>query len=179
MSRLGRSDECAEQSELDLSLRLSQLPASDFNGHRQQRIPLHSAKRCRRRTVSLEQGLTASEREGKPISGKYEIEDGALQLSVYTARDRKFTEVIVDHKSAAINKAKPITEGEDFESAKAQDDAMNAAEISLSSATAQAVNVNAGYRAVSAIPAIKNGHPVAETRLTNGTMVKAVEQKLD
>jgi hypothetical protein len=130
-------------------------------------------------TVSLEQGLTASEREGKPISGKYEIEDGALQLSVYTAQDRKFTEVIVDHKSAAINKAEPITEGEDFESAKAQDDAMNAAKISLSSATAQAVNVNAGYRAVSAIPTIKNGHPVAEIRLTNGTMVKAVEQKLD
>jgi len=130
-------------------------------------------------TVSLEQGLTASEREGKPISGKYEIEDGALQLSVYTARDRKFTEVIVDHKSAAIKKAKPITEGEDFKAAKAQDDAMNAAGISLSSATAQAVNENAGYRAVSAIPAIKNGHPVAEVKLTNGTMVKAVEQKLD
>jgi len=130
-------------------------------------------------TVSLEQGLMASEREGKPISGKLEIEDGALQLSVYTVKDGKFTEVIVDHKSAAIKKAEPITEGEDLKDAKEQDDAMNAAKVSLSSATAQAVNANAGYRAVSAIPAIRNGHPVAEIRLTNGAIVKAAEQKPD
>src|SRR5690242_9694338 len=64
-------------------------------------------------TVSLEQGLTASEREGKPISGKFEIEDGALQLSVYMVKDGKFTEVIVDHKSAVIKKAEPITKEED------------------------------------------------------------------
>ena len=32
-------------------------------------------------TVSLEAGLRASEAEGKPISGKFEIEDGKLQLS--------------------------------------------------------------------------------------------------
>jgi hypothetical protein len=137
------------------------------------------AKALPEATVSLEQGLTASEREGKPISGKFEIEDGALQLSVYTVKGGKFSEVIVDHKSAAIKKAEPITEGEDLKDAKEQDEAMNAAKVSLSSATAQAVNANAGYRAVSAVPALKNGHPVAEVRLTNGTMVKAVEQKLD
>lgn len=130
-------------------------------------------------TVSLEQGLTASEREGKPITGNFEIEDGALQLSVYTVKDGKFNEVIVDHKSAAIKKAEPITEGEDLKDAKEQDSAMNTAKVALSSATTQAVNASAGYRAVSAVPAIKNGHPVAEIRLTNGTMVKAVEQKLD
>jgi hypothetical protein len=44
-------------------------------------------------TVPLQQGLTVSEREGKPISGKYELEDGALQLSVYTEKDGRFTEV--------------------------------------------------------------------------------------
>jgi hypothetical protein len=130
-------------------------------------------------TVSLEQALTASEREGKPISGKFEIEDGALQLSVYTVKGGKFSEVIVDHKSAAIKKAEPITEGEDLEDAKKQDEAMNAAKASLSAATAQAVNANAGYRAVSVIPTTKNGQPVAEIRLTDGTMVKEVEQKLD
>ena len=37
--------------------------------------------------VSLQQGLTAGEREGQPISGKFEIEDGKLQLSVYTAKE--------------------------------------------------------------------------------------------
>ena len=30
--------------------------------------------------VSLQQGVTASAKEGKPISGKYEVEDGKLQL---------------------------------------------------------------------------------------------------
>jgi hypothetical protein len=102
------------------------------------------AKALPEATVSLEQGLTTSEREGKPISGKFEIEDGALQLSVYTARDGKFTEVIVDHKSAAIKKAEPITEGEDLKDAKEQDAAMNAAKVPLTAATAQAVRANAG-----------------------------------
>ena len=36
------------------------------------------AKALPEASVSLDQGLKASEREGKPISGKYEIEDGAL-----------------------------------------------------------------------------------------------------
>jgi hypothetical protein len=129
--------------------------------------------------VSLEQGLRAGEREGKPISGKFEIEDGALQLSVYTAKGGKFSEVIVDHKSGAIKEAEPITGDEDLKDAKEQDEAMNAARVSLSDATAQAVSANAGYRAVSVMPAVKNGHPVAEVRLTSGTTVKAVEQKLD
>lgn len=39
----------------------------------------------------------ASESEGQPISGKFEVEDGKLQLAVYTAKDGKFFEVIVDH----------------------------------------------------------------------------------
>jgi hypothetical protein len=43
--------------------------------------------------VPLQQGITASEHEGKPISGKYELEDGALQLSVYVAKDGNFTEI--------------------------------------------------------------------------------------
>src|SRR6266481_1572392 len=45
--------------------------------------PAALAKALPEASVSLDQGLKASEREGKPISGKYEIEDGALQLSVY------------------------------------------------------------------------------------------------
>src|SRR5713101_5198951 len=32
--------------------------------------------------VSLDAGLKASEREGKPISGKFELDEGKLQLSV-------------------------------------------------------------------------------------------------
>src|SRR4051794_25628855 len=70
--------------------------------------PAELAKVLPEASVSLEQGLKASEREGKPISGKYEIEDGALQLSVYTMKGNQFEEVTVDHKSGAIKKAEPI-----------------------------------------------------------------------
>src|SRR5437899_2219114 len=47
-------------------------------------------------TVSLAKGLAASAREGKPISAKFELEHGVLQLSVYTAKGGKFSEAIVD-----------------------------------------------------------------------------------
>src|SRR5690242_16127036 len=85
------------------------------------------AKALPQATVSLDQGLKASGREGTPISAKYEIENGALQLSVYTMKGAKFSEVIVDHKSGAIAKAEPITEGDDLKAAQAQSAAMTKA----------------------------------------------------
>lgn len=130
-------------------------------------------------TVPLQQGLTVSEREGKPISGKYELEDGALQLSVYTEKDGKFTEVIVDHKSGAVKRAEAITDADDLKNANEQNTAMKAAKISLSSATMQAVTANAGYNAIKAVPTTKNGHPIADISLIKGEAVKEVEQKLD
>ena len=61
------------------------------------------AKALPEASVSLDQGLKASESEGKPISGKYELEDGALQLSVYTTKGDQFSEVIVDYKERGIS----------------------------------------------------------------------------
>jgi hypothetical protein len=84
--------------------------------------------------VSLQQGFTAGEREGQPISGKFEVEDGKLQLSVYTAKDGKFFEVIVDHMSGAVAKVEPITEGEDLAHAKSQKAAMDQAKVKLADA---------------------------------------------
>jgi hypothetical protein len=137
------------------------------------------AKALPEATVPLQQGLTASEREGKPISGKYELDNGALQLSVYTAKGDKFTEVIVDHKSGAIKKAEQITDPDDLKYATEQNKAMASARVSLSSATTQATGANPGYSAVRAIPTMKNGHPVADIKLMKGETVKDVEQKLD
>src|SRR5262245_26029235 len=67
--------------------------------------------------VSLDKGIAASESQGKPISAKYELEDGKLRLSVYTVRSDKFFEtivdeffaVIVDHNSGKVAKTEPIT----------------------------------------------------------------------
>src|SRR5713101_3443635 len=74
--------------------------------------------------VSLGAGLTASASEGKPISAKFEVEDGRLQLSVYTEKDGKFSEVVVDHQSGKVAKSEAITEGDDLAAAKAQSVAM-------------------------------------------------------
>jgi hypothetical protein len=129
--------------------------------------------------VSLEKGLAASEREGKPISAKFEVEDGKLQLSVYTAKNDKFSEVIVDHKTGKVSKTEAITGGDDLAAAKEQSEAMAKAKSSLTAVTKKALAANKGFRAVSVTPAMKNGHPAADVTLLKGDEFKAVSEGLD
>ena len=49
------------------------------------------AKALKGAKVSLVRGLVASERAGQPISGKFEVEHGKLQLSVYTMKGEQFS----------------------------------------------------------------------------------------
>ena len=137
------------------------------------------AKALKDAKVPLERGLTASAKEGKPISAKYEVEDGKLQLSVYTMKGDNFSEVIVDHKTGKIAKAEPITKGDDLSHAKEQSEAMAKAKRSLGAAASEAVKENKGYRVVSVMPAMKDGHPVADVTLVKGTEWKTVAEKLD
>ena len=141
--------------------------------------PAALAKALSEASVSLDQGLKASENEGKPISGKYELHDGALQLSVYTMKGDKFSEVIVDHKAVSIKKAEIITDAGDLKHAKEQSKAMAKAKLSLEEGVQSAVKANSGFRAVSAMPKLKSGHPVAEVTLMKGAKVKKVTAKLD
>jgi len=53
-------------------------------------------------------GLKASERERTPISPKFEIDDGSLQLSVYSMNDDTFKEVVADPNTGAIKEAENI-----------------------------------------------------------------------
>jgi hypothetical protein len=129
--------------------------------------------------LSLERGLAASSRQGVPISAKYELEDGALQLSVYTMKGDAFAEVIVDHQTGKIGKVVPIKDGEDFAAARSQKETMARAKRSLRAAAAEAVKTNAGFRAVSAMPELKDGHPVAKVVLVNGGEWKTVYEILD
>jgi hypothetical protein len=51
--------------------------------------------------LPLEGGLEVGEREGTSLSAKYEIDDGAFRLSIYTSKNgsssgEAFMEVIVD-----------------------------------------------------------------------------------
>ena len=129
--------------------------------------------------ISLQTGLTASARAGSPISAKYEVEDGKLQLSVYTMKGDNFSEVTVDHKTGRIAKTEPITQGDDLTHAKEQSAAMAKAKRSLSAAASEAVKEHKGYRVVSVMPTVKDGHPVADVTLVKGTEWKTVAEKLD
>jgi hypothetical protein len=129
--------------------------------------------------TSFEKGLSASESQGKPISGKFEVEDGKLQLSVYTMKGDKFSEVIIDHKTGKTAKTEPITGGKDLSDAKAQSEAMAKAKLSLRTATEKSVKANKGFRAVSVTPSLKDGHPVADITLAKGEEFKTVSEKLD
>ena len=138
------------------------------------------AKALKDAKIPLQRGLTASAKEGKPISAKYEVEDGKLQLSVYTMKGGdKFSEVIVDHKTGKVAKAEPITNADDLAHAKAQSEAMAKAKRSLDAAASEAVKENKGYRVVSVMPALKDGHPVADVTLVKGEEWKTVSERLD
>jgi hypothetical protein len=141
--------------------------------------PATLAKALTEASVSLDQGLNASEREGKPISGKFEIADGALQLSVYTMKGDQFAEVIVDHKSGSIKKSEPITDAGDLKDAKEQGEAMGKAKRSLGAAVTSAVKANNGFKATSAVPMLDGGRPVASVTMMKGEEVKKVTEKLD
>jgi hypothetical protein len=137
------------------------------------------AKALKDAKISLQRGLTASAKEGKPISAKYEVEHGKLQLSVYTMKGDTFSEVIIDHTTGKVAKAEPITQGDDLAHAKAQSEAMAKAKRSLEAAASEAVKENKGYRVVSVMPELKDGHPVADVTLVKGMEWKTVPEKLD
>ena len=128
--------------------------------------------------VTLEEGLAASEREGTPISGKFELEDGKLQLSIYTMKGDTFSEVIIDHTTGKVAKVAPITSGEDLTAATAQRAAMVKAKRALPEVVDTAVKTYTGFRAVSIVPAMK-GHAVAEMTLVKDGAFTTVAESLD
>jgi hypothetical protein len=129
--------------------------------------------------VTLQQGLTAAESQGKPISGKFEVDEGHFQLSVYTAQDGKFSEVLVDHNTGKIAKTEAITGGDDLADAKKQVAACAKSTKSLQSAVDHAEQASKGYRAVSVTPKLSNGHAVAVVTLLKGTSAKTVSEPLE
>ena len=128
--------------------------------------------------VSLERGLAASASHGQPISAKFEMEEGKLQLSVYTVKDGKYFEVIVDRNTGKVVKAEPIAEGEDYTAAQSQSAAMAKPKVSLRAAVEKALRGNAGFRAVSVTPSLKDGRAVADVALAKGEELKTVSVPL-
>ena len=133
--------------------------------------------------VTLQQGLAASESEGQPISGKFEVQDGKLQLSVYTAKEGKFFEVIVDHVTGKIAKVEPINEGEDLSHAKSQKAAMDRAKVKLADAAVKSMGQAKGpardVRVVSVEPDLKDDRPEAKVVLLAGKQFSTASEHLD
>lgn len=128
--------------------------------------------------LTLQQGLQAASVNGKPISGKYEMEDGKLQLSVYTTNQSKFYEVIVDYGKGSVSKVEEIKEGDDLAAAKAQSSALSGVKSTLSSAVGKAVHDAVGFKAVSVEPEKGPKGVVAKVTLTKGGEAKSIEVPL-
>jgi hypothetical protein len=137
------------------------------------------ARELKRAWLPLESAMVVSRSTGTPISAKYEIDDGAFQVSVYTVKDDTFSEVIVDYNVGTVTKVEQIADGGDLAAARGQREAMARATRSLEEATAEAVRMNPGSRAVSALPRLSEGHPIVDVVLINGTDWRAVIGRLD
>jgi len=145
----------------------------------QETNPAELAQALPQATVSLSRGMRASEGMGNPISAKFEIENGGLQLSVYTMNRDGFTEVIVDHWAGTIVKTGAITAGDDLKAAGEQGAAMAKAQMKLDQAVERAVQANAGYLAAEVEPKLVAGRPVAAVTLMKDKDVKKVDVNLD
>jgi hypothetical protein len=130
-------------------------------------------------TFTLQDGLKAGEREGQPISAQFEMDDGKLQISIYTTKGDDFSEVVADPKTGAIVKTEKITDPDELNDAADQKAAMAKAKSSLVAAADAAVKENAGFRAVSVFPDLRDGHAIVEVTLLQGTTAKKVTEKLE
>jgi hypothetical protein len=129
--------------------------------------------------INLQQGLAAGEQQGKPISAKFEVDDGKLELSVYTAKEDKFFEVLVDHVTGKVLRTEPITAGDDLAAAKEQSEAMANAKTSLQAVVDKTIAQSANTRAVGVVPSMKDGHPIASIDVLTYNQVRAIQPPLD
>jgi hypothetical protein len=136
------------------------------------------ATALRAKHIGLATAITSAASKGKPISAKYEYEDGKLQLSVYTLKDQQFYEVIVNHHTAKIAKTEKITAGDDLKAAQDQSAALATVYASLGSAVRKAVRKNRDYEAVSATPALQSARALVTIRLRKGKEFKTVTEPL-
>jgi len=129
-------------------------------------------------STTLEKGLQASEKTGKPISAKFEIEDGKLQLSIYTVTADGFAEVVVSPETGNVASSEKITDADDLKAATSQKAAMEKTSTSLLAAVQRVLQQNAGARAVSIYPELKDGQPVAAVTVLGNGQFRTVSEKL-
>jgi hypothetical protein len=129
-------------------------------------------------SVTLEEGLRASEIGGTPISARFEVEDGQLQLSVYVVAGTGYAEAIIATDTGILMSAQKMTDTDDLEAVRAQNQAVRGATIPLRIATEKAVMNRRGIRGVSVVPEIRVGRPGAKVTLLNKGTFTTVWQPL-
>jgi hypothetical protein len=129
--------------------------------------------------VSLQEGLRAAEAQGQPISGKYQVDEGHLRLSVYTAKDGKFSEVLVDQSTGKVTKSEAITAGDELALAQRQMEVYGKSKTPLRTAVSHAELANPGYQAVSVTPTVSKGRAVAVVSLLQGKQTRSIAEPLD
>jgi len=137
------------------------------------------AKQIGSAKVTLQQGLAAGEAQGQVISGKFEVDEGKFQLSVYTAKGAALKEVIVDYTTGKVLKTEPLSEADDIAAGKKQVAAMAKVSTTLKDAVDKAEQQTPGFRAVSVEPKSKANHPVAMVTLVKGVQFKSVSEPLE
>jgi hypothetical protein len=160
-----------------LEFTMTQTQAIGPDQAKAEQVALATAQKASK--ITLEDGISASAREGTPISAKFEMEGEHLQFSTYTMKGGDFTEVVVDPSSGAIKSAEKITDSEDLTKATAQKAAMEKASVSLLAAAQKAAKGNAGAQLISIMPELEAGRPVATIVLLRTNDFSTITQKLD
>jgi hypothetical protein len=129
--------------------------------------------------ATMEQGLASAAKSGRPISAKFEMDDGEVAFSIYVERSDGFRELLMNPRSGAAAGATIISEDGDLKDARAQSAAMGKAKATLLVAVQNAVAGNAGARVISVYPEVQNGQAVAVVTLLRDDSFTKVTEKLD
>jgi hypothetical protein len=128
--------------------------------------------------VALADAIQSAGASGKPISARYEFEDGKLKLSVFVEKGGAFSEIFFDHMTGKVAQVDKITGGDDMKEARSESKASEKAKTSLAAAVAKAVAANPGYTAVDASVILEGKRPVADITLMKDGSFKSVSEPL-
>ena len=122
--------------------------------------------------------VSGNSASGKPISARYEFEDGKLKLSVFIEKAGAYSEIFFDHITGKVAQIDKITGGDDLKDAKAQSKVFAKAKKSLASALTRALAANPGYTAVEVTPVFEGKLPVADITLMKDGRFKEVSEPI-
>jgi hypothetical protein len=129
--------------------------------------------------ATMEQGLASASKSGRPISAKFEMDDGEVAFSIYVERSDGFREILMNPQTGNAVGATMLTEADDLKNAQEQAAAMAKAKTTLLVAVQNAVARNTGARVISVYPELQNGQAIAAVTLLRDENFSKVTEKLN